>query len=87
MPKMSRKSNIRQKNIIKICLKRKGSVNNIFEVYIMKKNRKRNKAKSFVIFGIIILLGLFAMYMYITYNKIEISNNSYNTEKLWKKRK
>lgn len=48
----------------------------------MKKNRKRNKAKSFVIFGIIILLGLFAMYMYITYNKIEISNNSYNTEKL-----
>ena len=49
----------------------------------MRKKKKQNKQRRvFIIFGIIMALWILGFYMYVTYNRIEISNASYETQKI-----
>ncbi len=49
----------------------------------MRKNKKQNKQKRIlIIFGIIMFLWILGFYMYATYNRIEISDNSYETQRI-----
>lgn len=49
----------------------------------MRKNKKQNNLKKvLIIFSIVMILWILGCYMYVTYNNIEISDNSYETEKL-----
>lgn len=49
----------------------------------MKKNKKKNNLKKvLIIFSIVIILWILGFYMYVTYDKIEIDNNTYETERV-----
>ncbi len=49
----------------------------------MKSRMRKNKLrKILIIFGIIIALWALGLYMYVTYNRIEIGNNNYEVEKV-----
>ena len=50
---------------------------------ILKKNKKKNNLKKvLIIFSIVIILWILGFYMYVTYDKIEIDNNTYETERV-----
>lgn len=54
----------------------------IFEVKYLKSIKRKSKVKKMIIiFLTIILLGILGIYMYITYNKIEIKDNNYQAER------